>query len=155
MIHREGVRKVVLDTNVFLVSIPTKSRYHPIFTALVKGDYLLLITNEIMTEYYEILQQKANEAVANAALAMLHLSPSVVFSDVYFRWNLISDPDDNKFADCAISGNAQYLVTNDRHFDVLKNLEFPQVKVITAADFLEIIRAESESSTSASCTIFK
>ena len=139
MRHLERIPRIVLDTNVFLVSIPTKSKYHRIFSALVNGEYTLLLTNEIMTEYYEILQAKANDAVANAALAMLHLSPNAVFNDVYFKWNLISDFDDNKFADCAIGANADFLVTNDRHFDVLKSVEFPQVKVINATEFLELL----------------
>jgi predicted nucleic acid-binding protein len=35
------------------------------------------------------------------------------------------DQDDEKFADCAIVSNADYLVTNDRHFEVLKTIQFP------------------------------
>lgn len=44
--------------------------------------------------------------------------------------NLIqSDSDDNKFVDCCITANAQYIVSNDRHFDILKHIEFPHVNV--------------------------
>ena len=49
----------------------------------------------------------------------------------YYRFRLIeNDLDDNKFVDCAISANAQYIVTEDRHFDVLKRCSFPKVDVI-------------------------
>ena len=44
--------------------------------------------------------------------------------------NLIQlDSDDNKFVDCCITANAQYIVSNDRHFDILKHIEFPHVNV--------------------------
>ena len=44
--------------------------------------------------------------------------------------NLIqSDSDDYKFVDCCITANAQYIVSNDRHFDILKHIEFPHVNV--------------------------
>jgi predicted nucleic acid-binding protein len=43
--------------------------------------------------------------------------------------------DDNKFADLAISANVHYLVSNDRHFNVMKTLPFPSVKVVTLTEF--------------------
>ena len=49
------------------------------------------------------------------------------------------DKDDNKFADCAIAGNADYLVTNDSHFNVLKTIGFPKITIITIDEFLAIL----------------
>ena len=58
----------------------------------------------------------------------------------YFYWNLISvDSDDNKFVDCAVAGSADFIVTDDRHFKVLKSIPFPKVKVISADDFVELL----------------
>ena len=60
--------------------------------------------------------------------------------EIYFNWQLIeADKDDNKFVDCAISVGADYLVTNDRHFKILKNIPFPSVNTINADNFLELI----------------
>jgi len=56
----------------------------------------------------------------------------------YFHFNLISvDPDDNKFVDCAIIANADYIVSQDAHFNVLKTINFPKVNVIRIEDFLK------------------
>jgi predicted nucleic acid-binding protein len=67
-------------------------------------------------------------------------APNAERVTVYYKWNLItSDPDDNKFIDCAISANANYIVTNDRHFNVLKDIEFPKVNIVTINEFQEII----------------
>jgi len=49
-------------------------------------------------------------------------------------------PDDNKFTDAYIAANADYLVTNDAHFNEVKNISFPPVNVISADEFLEIVK---------------
>ena len=66
--------------------------------------------------------------------------PNVHTANVYFKWNLINeDKDDNKFVDCAISSKADYIVTNDKHFNVLKGIEFPKVNVINVNEFRKIL----------------
>ena len=43
----------------------------------------------------------------------------------------------DKFVDCAITANVKFVVTNDKHFKVLKKIDFPYVEVISATEFLE------------------
>ena len=44
-------------------------------------------------------------------------NPYTSFLTPYYKFNLIkSDPDDNKFVDCAVIANAKFIVTEDRHF---------------------------------------
>lgn len=47
--------RVVLDTNVLLVSIAPTSIYRPIFDALLAKKYTLAISNDILAEYEEII----------------------------------------------------------------------------------------------------
>ena len=47
----ENRLKVVIDTNVLLVSIFDTSPYHWLFQALIQEEFDLAITNEILTEY--------------------------------------------------------------------------------------------------------
>lgn len=37
---------------------------------------------------------------------------------------------DNKFVDCAVVANAKFIVTEDRHYNELKDLDFPKVETI-------------------------
>lgn len=54
----------------------------------------------------------------------------------FFHWNLITaDPDDNKFVDCAITCQAKFIVTEDKHFQVLKQVDFPKVEVVSVEQF--------------------
>lgn len=71
--------------------------------------------------------------LASTILQIIENAPNVVFITRYFSWNLIkTDPDDNKFVDCAIAGNANYVVSHDKHFKVLETIDFPKVNVIDA-----------------------
>lgn len=133
--------RIVLDTNVLLISIPGKSPYRSIFDAIIKGEIEVVVTSEILNEYFEIISQKANEIVANNVVEML-LSNSAVFKvNTFFKWQLMTnDPDDDKFVDCAIAGNASAIVTNDRHFEILKDVSFPHVSVMNADTFLSLLQ---------------
>lgn len=104
--------RIVVDTNVLLVSIPKKSSYRVIFDALLEKRYTLLLTNEILTEYEEIIALKTTPSIAQNIVNMLMSLSHVEKIEVFFKWNLIeADGDDNKFSDCAIAGNADFLVT--------------------------------------------
>lgn len=58
------------------------------------------------------------------------------FQEIYVHFSLIeADPDDNKFVDCAVAADAEYIVTNDSHFNVLKKIDWPKISIITIEDF--------------------
>src|SRR5690349_4647861 len=109
--------KVVIDTNLFWVSISRKSSTHWIFEELLNGKFELCISSEILSEYEEITANRLGLPAASAAMELLDTLSNVIKVDVYYRWNLITaDPDDNKFTDCAIAGACNYIVTQDHHF---------------------------------------
>ena len=75
--------------------------------------------------------------VAKLTINVIVSNPYTQFFTPRYHFNLISsDPDDNKFVDCAIIANAKFIVSEDRHFDVLKTYSFPKVAVIRLDDFL-------------------
>ena len=98
---------------------------------LLKGSYTLCVSTEILKEYEEIIGQKLGNTVADNILAMIDNLPNVEYITTYYKWGLIvQDYDDNKFVDCAIACNANYLVTQDKHFKILGRIKFPRVNVI-------------------------
>lgn len=132
--------KIVLDTNVLVVSISKRSRFHPIWQAILHGQIVLLVTEEILKEYAEIIGQLMQPEVAEDVISGLEVLSNVVYVNRYYYWDLIrQDPDDNKFVDCAISGGASYIVTSDGHFKILKSIPFPKVEVIDPETFLLMV----------------
>ena len=130
-------RRIVLDTNCLLQAISRRSRFYPIWREFIQGRYELCVTTEILDEYEEILSRYTSPVVGRMVVEAILRANNVVRVDAQFRFGLIeSDPDDNKFVDCSIVANAEYIVTDDAHFDVLKNIPFPRVLVMTAESFL-------------------
>lgn len=132
------MRPVVIDTNCLLQIISRKSPYRPIWDAFLKGKYLLCVSDEILDEYQEILGQKLSPVVAeNVVLLMLNKS-NVQLIDPHFRLGLITaDPDDNKFVDCAFAAGADYLVSEDNHFNVLRETPFPLLNIVSLDEFMQ------------------
>ncbi len=78
--------------------------------------------------------------MADAVIDAIMDLPNLQLVNKYIFWRLIvKDPDDNKFVDCAIACNAKYLVSEDRHFNVLKEIPFPRVDVIGVEEFRQAI----------------
>ena len=133
-------QRIVLDTNCLLMSIPSKSPYHNVFMSFLRGEYILCITNEILLEYEEIISSKTNAKVAANIINAILSRDNIIFINPVYRFRLIeSDPDDNKFVDCAIHSNAKYIVTQDKHFDILKSIVFPKLEVIDIDTFKRIL----------------
>lgn len=133
--------RVVIDTNVLLVSISGKSKYHWLFQAIINQKLDVFITNEILNEYEEKIDQHWSTLVAKSVVRTLTELPNVYLTATYFKLQLISvDEDDNKFVDCAFANNADYIVSNDRHFDILKEIPFPRINVVRLDEFEHIFK---------------
>jgi len=128
--------KIVIDTNVFITIIGKKSPNRWIFDKIICGDFILCISSEILLEYEEVLNRKANIEVARNIVDFLIISPYVQKTEIFFNWCLIqNDPDDDKFVDCYLSSSADKLITNDKHFDILCQIDFPRINIISLALF--------------------
>jgi putative PIN family toxin of toxin-antitoxin system len=122
--------------------LTSRSPYHIIYQSLINGKFKLAISVEIMLEYEEIIQHKYSVTTANTLLTLLSELPNIYYIHPHYQWKLIeSDADDNKYCDCAIAGQADYLVTEDRHFETLKNIPFPSITAITIDQFLGILQS--------------
>jgi len=135
--------RIVLDTNCLLASLSKRGAYFNVWKGLQQGKYTLCVSNEILEEYEEILTQSTNSVIASNVVQTLLNAPTVELIEPFYRFNLITnDPDDNKFVDCAIAGNATYIVSNDSHFDVLKQIDFPKLIVKRIQEFSTILEQE-------------
>ena len=133
--------KVVIDTNVLLMSLPKISPYRLIFDELINGKYELLICEGIFQEYKEIIAQKTTKEIAENFGELITQLDNVTNIKIYYNWKLIEkDPDDDKFVDCALSGNAKFIVSNDKHFNVLKDIAFPRIELVKADKFLSELK---------------
>lgn len=139
------MRRVVLDTNCLLISLSRRGAYYTVWKEFFSEKYILCYTNEILSEYEEILSQKMGGDIAGNVIKAIISRKNTVRLDVHFRFNLIqADPDDNKFVDCVIAANASFIVSQDHHFDVLHAIDFPKVELIGIDEFVSLLTVDGE-----------
>ena len=131
---------VVIDTNVLVPMLCPTHPFHGILQAWTRGEFALALTTEMLLEYEEIAQPRIGDRRWQEFLIVLdrvsalrnnlsRISPS-------FRFHLITaDADDDKFADCAIAAEADWIITDDRHFDALKTAGY-KPQPITPEEFI-------------------
>lgn len=126
------------------MAISAKNKYHKVWMSFLAGEYILCISNEIIEEYLEVIARNVNVKVAEAIVYTILTRNNVRKLNPHYRFGLIAnDYDDNKFVDCAIAANAQYIVTEDHHYNILKQIPFPKVSVIGIDDFLYILNSNN------------
>ena len=115
---------VVLDTNVVLQGLAAGHPFEPILDAAMAGAFVWAISTDVLMEYEEVLTRVCGRVRwAKLALVMdltdadcgtlLRVTP-------YFHFRAVpADRDDDKFADCAIAADGNWIVTEDRHFNAL------------------------------------
>lgn len=139
-----SIEKIVLDTNALLQMLNRKAPYHHILQKIVKGEISLCVSNEIILEYSEVIANHTDKSVAETVIAFILNNPATIKIDDYVRWNIItSDPDDNKFVDCAIWANALFLVSDDKHLRLLKKKKPPLVDLKTLQEYHEYLNSKN------------
>ena len=132
--------RLVIDTNSLIQCVSHKSQYHKLWLSFVYGSNQLCVSTEILNEYAEILQRKTSGRFTELAMNVIVNNPNTIFITPYFRFNAIAaDPDDNKFVDCAVAGQAQFIITEDGHYDILKKQAFPRINIIGLDDAMRIL----------------
>ncbi len=131
--------KVVIDTNILLVSISEKSSIHWIFQLIIENEIDVYLTNDIFIEYEEIVIQKMGLEAFPSFFEVIKNLNNIYFIDTYFKFNLLLDEDDNKFVDCAIASNADFILTEDKDFNILKQIQFPKVNVLSIFQFKSLM----------------
>ena len=133
---------VVIDTNVVISMFKRGHPNRPIFDAWATGRLRWAISTEILLEYeetaarmthpaYTALVFKTMDAVESVRQNVDRVSPS-------FRFRLITgDADDNKFTDCAIAAAADFIITADQHFDVLRGSGY-KPQPVTPEEFIRL-----------------
>jgi putative PIN family toxin of toxin-antitoxin system len=115
-----------LDTGVFLQIFGRKQPFHPILRALLDGQLTLAVSTEILLEYEEVTKRLSGverwRDVAALLELLVQLHGNIRHVEPQFRFRVITaDPDDNKFCDCAIAAEAEFVVAEDNHFEALKS----------------------------------
>lgn len=134
------MQKIVIDTNVIVSSLIQRSYPYKIIYKLFSDDkFMLCISEELMSEYYEVLSRpkfvrfsdfygKAENLLADIETKGTKFVPSV-------KLDLISDKDDNMILELADESNADFIITgNTNDFTFLK---YKNTKIVSPKEYWE------------------
>ena len=132
--------KIVLDTNCLLPAVFPRSMYHWLWKSFRNEDFILCYSNEIIEEYNELLSNLYPAEMTEDIMRLILNSRNIQQIIPFYKWDLIeADPEDNKFVDCALNAGADYVVTNDKHFNILREIKFPHIEVIDIDTFKRLL----------------
>jgi len=140
--------RVVLDANVFVGSLLTKSgATAQVLDAWWARRFLLLISPVIIAEIQKVLryphiQSKylVTEADISDLTELLEKDALVVPGNAPVTGAVSEDASDEIFLACALDGQADFIVSGDRH--LLKLGEYRGIPVLTVREFLNRITSE-------------
>jgi len=131
--------RVVLDTNVLISALLFKGKLSRIVELWQKGEMIPIISKETFDELRIVLEYP-KFSLSRAEIKLLIENEILPFFEVVSVSKPVKgacrDPGDDKFISCAISANAECIVTGDKDLSDLK--KYQSVRIIHASDFIKI-----------------
>ncbi len=130
--------RLVVDTNIIVsAAIKPDGLQRTVLLLAITKPARLYVTEEIITEYRDVLSRAELQIRKGPRQQLLQLIQNHSHSvKPTCLLQVTSDPDDNKFLECADAARADYLVTgNQRHFPKF----WKKTKVITSREFIDVV----------------
>lgn len=126
----------VIDTNVLVAGFLTKNLKSPtvkIIQAIINKDIFLIIHDEIMQEYIDVLSRPRFKLNLSKVRAFLDIIKSIGISELPTSYpEEMKDPKDRIFYEVSLTGNSYLVTGNQRHYPTTP-------KVVTPAQMLDIL----------------
>lgn len=129
--------EAVLDTNVLVSAALSDGKPYEILALAENGDIVSITSPAIIAELRDVLTRDrlpfTDEQVEELATKILSIS-RVIHPEIDL--NVIEDdPDDDKILECAVAGDADYIVSGDSH--LLDLGQHAEIQIHSPAQFLQ------------------
>lgn len=132
--------RVVVDTNVFISSF-FGGNPREIIELWKSGRLVLCLSRPIVDEYVEVLRRMGlqSEPELEELLSLFANGFHVLFTAKTPTLNIVEkDPDDNKFIECAVALDSEFIISGDRAVQEIKN--YMSIKIQSPKQFLDDFR---------------
>src|SRR5258705_4787726 len=129
--------KVVMDTNVFVSGVLFSGPPYQIIKAWQSGEFELVVSQEILDEYWrvgEILAKERPKIDLNPILTFV-LEHAKVYKPAKLKESVCEDPDDDKFFACALASGSGVIISGDKH--LLKVSNYQGIEVLKPREFVD------------------
>ena len=136
--------RVVVDANVFVSAIlKTNSNPDKVIDLVKQGRITLALSHDILAEIGKVLlypkiRKELKLTTKEIGEALAQIAQAAIITSGRVRLKAIeSDPDDNRYLECAVEAQADFIISGDRHLKDLKN--FQGIKIVNSATFIAFI----------------
>lgn len=128
--------RIVIDSNVWISALVFGGKPRQIFERAIKGDYVIVVSEEIFTEVRRVISEKFTDFIDDFEAFQTAVNPRLVMVKLgSVRVSVSRDKDDNRVIETAIIGGASHIISGDK--DLLVLSKFKNIEMITAVDFLD------------------
>jgi uncharacterized protein len=132
--------RVVLDTNICISAVMFGGLPGSLLDLALLRAFTLVISPALLDELDEKLRTKFEMTMEDAAFLRARLESVAKVVEPQETLSVISaDPDDNRVLECAVEGQADVIVSGDRH--LLKLANYQGISIVTVRQFLESAEA--------------
>lgn len=139
--------RVVLDANIFVSAlISDKGNPARIINRWLAGEFDLLVSRPIVDEIlkvtgYERIQNKYAKVGENRLEFVALVEENSIWAEPSETIDIVSaDESDNRYIECAVTGNAQYIVSGDQH--LLDIGDYQGIIIVTPAMFITLLDSD-------------
>ena len=136
--------RVVIDANVFVsAALKPHSKPAQIIDLVKEGKIALVLSHAILEEIRQVfrypkIRKELRLTVREIDQALAEIAAGAVLTPGNLKFEAVKDdPEDNRYVECAVEGQADYIISGDHHLTRLK--AFQGIKIINPATFLELI----------------
>jgi putative PIN family toxin of toxin-antitoxin system len=132
--------KIVFDTNVYISAILNKGKTrNAMIGAFASEDMEVLISEPILREIEKVLTLKFHRDSWEVSAILIALRQNTTLIQPDFEISVIKkDETDNRILECAVAGNAKYIISGDRHH-IQPLIEYHGIRILTPAEFLNTL----------------
>ena len=135
-----GIPRVVFDTNILFSAVGWRGNPYECVQAARQGKCLSLTCEPILAELAEKLQLKRGMDTHNAAETTDEIRAFSRVVEIPGALKVVAaDPDDDAVVECAVIGQAQFVVSGDRHLLTMGN--YQGIQIIKSAQFLTLLQS--------------
>jgi putative PIN family toxin of toxin-antitoxin system len=130
------MKRIVLDTNVTISALFWRGYPRVIYDLVREGKLTLLTSIKIEREFIKVMAYSRFGLTPTEVLPIVNsLRKYVHFIEIKSKVDAVKeDPTDNIFLECALDGDADYIVSGDHH--LLNIGSYKGIPIVRAKDFL-------------------
>lgn len=129
-------KRIVFDTNVLISAVFFKGKPAVILEAWRTGKLEIILSQEILEEYSKVLERLSERypSIDTSGILSMFTTGCRMIEPEAIGKQICEDPEDDKFIAAAIGGEAETIISGDKHLLEVKG--YSGIEILRPAEFI-------------------